>query len=104
MYVLHMLEFTLMLLHELVACQLVVFCLSSFSTDEDNDTEVEAVDMDTELHLVTECWVEPQSGIVMNCMDPHRHFQELKYQEIPQAVCTAFSYTLTYSHTLTYSL
>ncbi|KAI4828703.1 hypothetical protein KUCAC02_022781 [Chaenocephalus aceratus] len=58
----------------------------SFSTDEDNDTEVEAVDMDTELHLVTECWVEPQSGIVMNCMDPHRHFQGLKYQEIPQAI------------------
>ncbi|KAK5869415.1 hypothetical protein PBY51_024133 [Eleginops maclovinus] len=58
----------------------------SFSTDEDNDTEVEAVDVDTELHLVTECWVEPQSGIVMNCMDPHRHFQGLKYQEIPQAI------------------
>ncbi|KAK5930291.1 hypothetical protein CgunFtcFv8_026539 [Champsocephalus gunnari] len=58
----------------------------SFSTDDDNDTEVEAVDMDTELHLVTECWVEPQSGIVMNCMDPHRHFQGLKYQEIPQAI------------------
>ncbi|XP_032381667.1 KICSTOR complex protein SZT2 isoform X2 [Etheostoma spectabile] len=58
----------------------------SFSTDDDNDTEVEAVDMDTELNLVTECWVEPQSGIVMNCMDHHRHFQGLKYQEIPQAI------------------
>lgn len=66
------------------------FCLyrdSSFSTDDDNDTEVEAVDLDTELNLVTECWVEPQSGTVMNCMDQHRHFQGLKYQEIPQAVC-----------------
>ncbi|XP_068449279.1 KICSTOR complex protein SZT2 isoform X2 [Clinocottus analis] len=58
----------------------------SFSTDDDNDTEVEAVDVDTELNLVTECWVEPQSGIVMNCMDQHRHFQGLKYQEIPQAI------------------
>ncbi|XP_040895618.1 KICSTOR complex protein SZT2 [Toxotes jaculatrix] len=58
----------------------------SFSTDDDNDTEVEAVDMDTELNLVTECWVEPQSGTVMNCMDQHRHFQSLKYQEIPQAI------------------
>ncbi|XP_067370627.1 KICSTOR complex protein SZT2 isoform X3 [Channa argus] len=58
----------------------------SFSTDDDNDTEVEAVDMDTELNLVTECWVEPQSGTVMNCMDHHRHFQGLKYQEIPQAI------------------
>ncbi|XP_028260405.1 KICSTOR complex protein SZT2 isoform X9 [Parambassis ranga] len=58
----------------------------SFSTDDDNDTEVEAVDMDTELNLVTECWVEPQSGTVMNCLDQHRHFQGLKYQEIPQAI------------------
>lgn len=60
---------------------------SSFSTDDDNDTEVEAVEVDTELNLVTECWVEPQSGSVMNCMDQHRHFQGLRYQEIPQAVC-----------------
>ncbi|KAF7203797.1 KICSTOR complex protein SZT2 isoform X2 [Nothobranchius furzeri] len=58
----------------------------SFSTDDDNDTEVEAVDVDTELNLVTECWVEPQSGIVMNCMDQQRHFQGLKYQEVPQAI------------------
>lgn len=60
---------------------------ASFSTDDDNDTEVEAVDVDTELNLVTECWVEPQSGIVMNCMDQHGHFQGLKYQELPHAVC-----------------
>lgn len=58
----------------------------SFSTDDDNDTEVEAIDVDTELNLVTECWVEPQNGMVINCMDQHRHFQGLKYQEIPQAI------------------
>ncbi|XP_027882529.1 KICSTOR complex protein SZT2 isoform X2 [Xiphophorus couchianus] len=62
------------------------FSKDSFSTDDDNDTEVEAVDMDTELNLVTECWVEPQSGSVMNCMDQHRHFQGLIYQDIPQAI------------------
>ncbi|XP_068600053.1 KICSTOR complex protein SZT2 [Brachionichthys hirsutus] len=58
----------------------------SFSTDDDNDTEVEAVDVDAELNLVTECWVEPQCGTVINCMDQHRHFQGLTYQEIPQAI------------------
>ncbi|CAJ1064685.1 KICSTOR complex protein SZT2 [Xyrichtys novacula] len=58
----------------------------SFSTDDDNDTEVEAVDLDTELNLVTECWVEPQSGTVMNCMEQHCYFKNLKYQEIPQAI------------------
>lgn len=42
--------------------------------------------MDAELNLVTECWVEPQNGFVMNCTEQHRYFQGLKYQEVPQAV------------------
>ncbi|XP_041705364.2 KICSTOR complex protein SZT2-like isoform X2 [Coregonus clupeaformis] len=58
----------------------------SFSTDDDNETEVEAIDVDTELNLVTECWVEPQSGTVWSPRDQHRHFQELTYQGIPQAI------------------
>ncbi|XP_051752383.1 KICSTOR complex protein SZT2-like isoform X3 [Ctenopharyngodon idella] len=58
----------------------------SFSTDDDNDTEVEAIDVDTELSLVTECWVEPQSGAVCSSLDQQRHFQNLTYQEIPQAI------------------
>ncbi|KAL1022662.1 hypothetical protein UPYG_G00030640 [Umbra pygmaea] len=58
----------------------------SFSTDDDNDTEVEALDVDTELNLVTECWVEPQSGSVWSPRDQHRHFQELTYRQIPQAI------------------
>ncbi|XP_061593384.1 KICSTOR complex protein SZT2 isoform X2 [Cololabis saira] len=58
----------------------------SFSTDEDNDTEVEAVEMDGELNLVTECWVEPQSGTVMSCTEQHRHLEGLTYREIPQAI------------------
>ncbi|XP_043097535.1 KICSTOR complex protein SZT2-like [Puntigrus tetrazona] len=58
----------------------------SFSTDDDNDTEVEAIDVDTELSLVTECWVEPQSGAVCSSLEQQRHFHELTYQEIPQAI------------------
>uniref|UniRef100_A0AAR2L548 SZT2 subunit of KICSTOR complex n=1 Tax=Pygocentrus nattereri TaxID=42514 RepID=A0AAR2L548_PYGNA len=58
----------------------------SFSTDDDNDTEVEAIDVDTELNLVTECWVEPQSGTAWSPSDQHRHFRNLTYQEIPQAI------------------
>ncbi|XP_066518983.1 KICSTOR complex protein SZT2 [Hoplias malabaricus] len=58
----------------------------SFSTDDDNDTEVEAIDVDTELNLVTECWVEPQSGTVWSPSEQHRHFRNLTYQEIPQAL------------------
>ncbi|XP_028301054.1 KICSTOR complex protein SZT2 isoform X3 [Gouania willdenowi] len=58
----------------------------SFSTDDDNDTEVEAVDVDTELSLVTECWVEPQSGTVLSCPDQQSHFQNLQYHKIPHAI------------------
>ncbi|KAG9341530.1 hypothetical protein JZ751_019035 [Albula glossodonta] len=58
----------------------------SFSTDDDNDTEVEAIDVDTELNLVTECWVEPQSGTVWSSSDQHRHLHGLTYEEIPQAI------------------
>ncbi|KAL2090034.1 hypothetical protein ACEWY4_014722 [Coilia grayii] len=58
----------------------------SFSTDDDNDTEVEAIDVDTELNLVTECWVEPQSGTVLSTLEQQRHLLGLTYQEIPQAI------------------
>lgn len=50
------------------------------------------MDLDTELNLVTECWVEPQCGTVTNCMEQHRYLQGLKYQEIPQAVTQHFSF------------
>lgn len=60
--------------------------LPSFSTDDDNDTEVEAIEVDTELNLVTECWVEPQSGHVHSTAENWRHFQGLPYQKIPKAV------------------
>ena len=61
----------------------------SFSTDDDNDTEVEAVDADTELSLVTECWVEPQSGTVCSrYTQQHAAYQGLPYQDIPKAVST----------------
>ncbi|XP_040216818.1 KICSTOR complex protein SZT2 isoform X2 [Rana temporaria] len=58
----------------------------SFSTDEDNDTEVEAIEQDTELHLVSECWVEPQSGVVTGTSESWKHLHGLMYSEIPQAL------------------
>uniref|UniRef100_A0A8C3T6R5 SZT2 subunit of KICSTOR complex n=1 Tax=Chelydra serpentina TaxID=8475 RepID=A0A8C3T6R5_CHESE len=58
----------------------------SFSTDDDNDTEVEAIEMDTELNLVTECWVEPQSGHIGSTAENWRYLQGLSYQKIPKAL------------------
>ncbi|NXK82504.1 SZT2 protein, partial [Amazona guildingii] len=58
----------------------------SFSTDDDNDTEVEAIEVDTELNLVTECWVEPQSGHVHSTAENWKHLNGLPYQKIPKAL------------------
>ncbi|XP_067423935.1 KICSTOR complex protein SZT2 [Emydura macquarii macquarii] len=74
----------------------------SFSTDDDNDTEVEAIEVDTELNLVTECWVEPQSGHVHSTAENWRHLQGLTYQKIPKALyprdLTCISTMLTFEY------
>ncbi|XP_044298732.1 KICSTOR complex protein SZT2 isoform X1 [Varanus komodoensis] len=69
----------------------------SFSTDDDNDTEVEAIEVDMELNLVTECWVEPQSGCVDSALDSSRHLHGLLYQKIPKAL---YPRDLTCIHTM----
>ncbi|XP_043941348.1 KICSTOR complex protein SZT2 isoform X2 [Protopterus annectens] len=64
-------------------------CIStkdSFSTDDDNDTEVEAIEVDMELNLVTECWVEPQNGQVVSSSENLRHLHGLSYLEIPKEI------------------
>ncbi|KAL7985176.1 hypothetical protein Chor_003746 [Crotalus horridus] len=58
----------------------------SFSTDEDNDTEVEAIEVDMELNIVTECWVEPQSGYVDGVQESWQYLDGLSYQKIPKAI------------------
>uniref|UniRef100_F6WZE5 SZT2 subunit of KICSTOR complex n=1 Tax=Monodelphis domestica TaxID=13616 RepID=F6WZE5_MONDO len=58
----------------------------SFSTDDDNDAEVEALEGDSELNLVTEVWVEPQCGRVGLGPEGCRHLRGLTYPEIPRAL------------------
>ncbi|XP_070601162.1 KICSTOR complex protein SZT2 isoform X6 [Erythrolamprus reginae] len=58
----------------------------SFSTDEDNDTEVEAIEVDMELNIVTECWIEPQSGYVDGVQESWQYLHGLPYQKIPKAI------------------
>nr|XP_061790319.1 KICSTOR complex protein SZT2-like [Nerophis lumbriciformis] len=58
----------------------------SFSTDDDNDADVEVADAEAELQLVTECWVEPQSGVVADQSEQRRHLSGLSYQEVPRAI------------------
>ncbi|XP_067893001.1 KICSTOR complex protein SZT2-like [Heterodontus francisci] len=74
----------------------------SFSTDDDNDTEVEAIELDTELNLVTECWVEPQSGHVVTSADSRKYLNGLSYLDIPKAIYpqdhACISSMLTFEH------
>uniref|UniRef100_A0A8C7BGF6 SZT2 subunit of KICSTOR complex n=1 Tax=Neovison vison TaxID=452646 RepID=A0A8C7BGF6_NEOVI len=58
----------------------------SFSTDDDNDVEVEALEGDSELNLVTEVWVEPQYGRVAPGPESWKHLRDLTYSEIPRAL------------------
>ncbi|XP_047581362.1 KICSTOR complex protein SZT2 isoform X2 [Lutra lutra] len=58
----------------------------SFSTDDDNDVEVEALEGDSELNLVTEVWVEPQYGRVAPGPESWKHLRNLTYSEIPRAL------------------
>lgn len=48
--------------------------------------EVEALEGDSELNLVTEVWVEPQYGRVGPGPESWKHLQGLTYSEIPHAV------------------
>lgn len=48
--------------------------------------EVEALEGDSELNLVTEVWVEPQYGRVGPGPENWKHLQDLTYSEIPQAL------------------
>lgn len=56
----------------------------SLSDDEDN--EVETAEADGELQLVTECWVEPQCGVVVNCPVSCSYLEGKQYTDIPKAV------------------
>ncbi|XP_049514126.1 KICSTOR complex protein SZT2 isoform X2 [Dermacentor silvarum] len=56
----------------------------SLSDDEDN--EMETAEADGELQLVSECWVEPQCGVVVNCPVSSSYLDGKQYTEIPKAL------------------
>ncbi|EEC14768.1 hypothetical protein IscW_ISCW021222 [Ixodes scapularis] len=58
--------------------------LANLSDDEDN--EVETAEADGELQLVTECWVEPQCGVVVNCPVSCSYLEGKQYTDIPKAL------------------
>ena len=61
--------------------------LDNFSpgVDENAELDIQPAEEDSMLQLVTECWIEPQSGIVQ-ATEHHKYLQGLAYDQVPNAV------------------
>ncbi|XP_033096872.1 KICSTOR complex protein SZT2-like isoform X3 [Anneissia japonica] len=53
--------------------------------DENAELDIQPAEEDSILHLVTECWIEPQSGIVQ-ATEHHKYLQGLAYDQVPNAI------------------
>lgn len=52
----------------------------------DEDGPEDTTEADGELQIITECWVEPQYGEIVNSSPQRKHFDGLAYTELPDAV------------------
>uniref|UniRef100_T1IR37 A-kinase anchor protein 2 C-terminal domain-containing protein n=1 Tax=Strigamia maritima TaxID=126957 RepID=T1IR37_STRMM len=55
----------------------------SFVSDEDVDVEMEPPEQEGELQIITESWVEPQDGVVINSR--HKELEGLNYSELAKS-------------------
>ena len=51
-----------------------------------DSSEVESVEADGELQLVTECWIEPQNGVVIEGAIHPERYVGLNYKQIAELV------------------
>ncbi|BFY99733.1 hypothetical protein BsWGS_02773 [Bradybaena similaris] len=51
----------------------------------EDDQETETTEADSEVQIVTECWVEPQYGVCCNNTPERQHFNGLTYLDIAKA-------------------
>jgi hypothetical protein len=77
--------------------QYVLFPPHSTGTFGQKDSEDEATEesdiLDSsgaQLEIVTECWVEPQTGVVGDSPHERRFFQGLDYHDVAESVSHAF--------------
>lgn len=54
--------------------------IHSSHREENNDQNIRIAE------LVSECWIEPQHGVVANCPRTRNYMMNLQYQQIPDAV------------------
>lgn len=65
-----------------------MFC----SVSEDDIDMYELTEADGDLQIVTECWVEPQYGVVVNSSPERQHWEGLTYKQIARAVSAFLVY------------
>lgn len=65
-----------------------VYC----SVSEDEIDMYELTEADGDLQIVTECWVEPQYGVVVNSTPERQHWEGLTYKQIARAVSNFLVY------------
>lgn len=60
-------------------CEIINDCGRSCSDkNDDNDAKV--------VELVTECWIEPQHGVISECPPIRKYMSNLQYHQLPDAV------------------
>ena len=72
---------------------------SNSDVDDDEGDDQDTSEADGRLQLVTECWVEPQSGTIIDPPKQCQVFNGLHYYAIPRAVrvvCSVCCFVLIY--------
>lgn len=70
-----------------------LYCVMKSSHDiisvvEDDWEEGDSVEADGVMEIVTECWVEPQNGVVVSPSPRANHLNNCSYRQLAQAVST----------------
>lgn len=81
----------------IIAChEMILLFLVYCSVSEDEIDMYELTEADGDLQIVTECWVEPQYGVVVNSTPERQHWEGLTYKQIARAVSHFLVYGIYY--------
>lgn len=71
-----------------VILHIFIHCYSGSEGDGTDDVDVLEEEGDGELQIITECWIEPQHGLVVNCPPERDYMEHLPYHKLADVVST----------------
>jgi hypothetical protein len=71
-----------------VILHISIHCYSGSEGDGTDDVDVLEEEGDGELQIITECWIEPQHGLVVNCPPERDYMEHLPYHKLADVVST----------------